>query len=196
MINLLPPDLKASYNYARRNVKLRRWVLLCLIALVGLGMIGTYGLLKFEQSTKDYNQRIATAQANLKKEHFAETQAKVKDINNGFQLTVKVLSQEILFSKLIQQVATSLPSKTVLTGLNIPQVQGAVDITASAADYNTATQIQINLSDPSNKIFSKADIVSINCSGKPNPYPCLVTIRALFAADNPYLFINSQGVKP
>ena len=199
MINLLPPDVKSGYSYARRNVGLRRWVMICLVALVGLGGIATYGLLSLHQSTNRYNHQIATSQALFKKENFSNVQQQVQDISNSFRLVVKVLGQEVLFSQLIQQIGATMPNNANLTGLNISQVQGALDITAVATDYNTASQVQVNLADPANKIFSKADIVGITCNSNTitNPhYPCTVTIRALFAANNPFLFINSRAAKP
>jgi hypothetical protein len=108
-----------------------------------------------------------------------------------------VLSKEILFSKLIQQVGAAMPANTSLNGLSINKVQGGIDLTASAVDYTAATQVQVNLSDAQNKIFTQADIVSINCSTgtssstQDTTYPCTVTIRALFAKNNPFLFINN-----
>lgn len=201
MINLLPPDVKQSYFYARRNVGLRKWLLACIIALIGLGALGTYGLLTIQQSTDRYNKDIAQAEAAFKQEQFSETQKRVQDISSNFKLVVKVLGQEVLFSKLLTQVATLIPPNASLSSLNISQTQGALDISAVAIDYKTATQVQINLADPDNKIFSKADIVSITCDSKNDSataakYPCTVSIRALFAANNPYLLINSKGVKP
>lgn len=199
MINLLPPEVKSSYSYAHRNVKLRHWVVVFMIALVGLGGIATYGLLKLHQSTVHYQHEIATTEAALKKEKFTETQKKVQDISSSFKLVVQVLGKEVLFSQLLKQIAAIIPAKANLTGLNISQTQGAIDISAITPDYNTATQVQINLADPGNKIFSKADIVSITCTSGENQnpgYPCSVTIKALFATDNPYLFVNSKGVKP
>ncbi|HEY5152556.1 MAG TPA: hypothetical protein VII55_01135 [Candidatus Saccharimonadales bacterium] len=199
MINLLPPDIKDGYRYARRNVSLRRWVVICLIALVGLGGLATYGLLSLHQSTVNYNGRIAASKKLFKQEDFAGTQAQVKDISNSFKLVVKVLGQEVLFSELLKQIAADIPANANLTGLNINQTQGALDIAAITTDYGTATQVQVNLADPANHIFSKADIVNITC----NPdnaldphYPCTVNIRALFASNNPFLFINSKAASP
>ena len=195
MINLLPPAIKDSYRYARRNVLLRRWVISVVIAFVGLGVIATFGLLTLHQSTNHYNNDIAVTQALFKKEQFAQTQTKVQDISNSFKLVVKVLSQEVLFSQLLKQVAATIPTSANLTGLNINQTQGALDISAIATDYNTATQVQVNLADPTNKILSKADIISITCGNvnatNPN-YPCTVNLRALFATNNPFLFVNSK----
>jgi hypothetical protein len=199
MINLLPPDLKNGYHYARRNIVLRRWLVFFLLAFIGLGMISTYGLLKLQQSTVSYNKQISDSQELFKKEHFTETEAQVKDMTSSFQLVVKVLQKEVLFSELLKQITTTIPSNANLTGLTISQVSGGIDLTAITTNYQTATQVQVNLADPANKIFSKADIVNISCGGTSSTsaqYPCTVNIRALFAANNPYLFIsNSSKVK-
>jgi len=201
MINLMPPELKTGYLYARRNVVLRKWIVAFLIALVGLGGLATYGLLTLKQSTVRYNDEIAATQATFLKEKSSDTQKQVQDISNNFKLVIKVLGQEVLFSQLIKQVAATIPSNANLTGLAITQTHGGIDITANATDYKTATQVQVNLSDPNNKIFSKADIVSIACASSTDTetvslYPCSVDIRALFAANNPFLFINSKSTKP
>jgi Tfp pilus assembly protein PilN len=196
MINLLPNEVKKNYAYARKNVSLRRWAIMFVFAFVGLMAIATYGLLDIQQSVSRYNKTVVTSEAMLQKENYTETQNKIKDTSGSFQLAVKVLEQEILFSKLIKQIGSSIPSNANLTGLNINQSQGAIDISAIATDYNTATQIQVNLDDPANKIFSKADIISITCnkdSASDPKYPCSVNVRALFSKDNPFLFINSKA---
>ncbi len=196
MINLLPPKVKTGYRYARRNVLLRKWVAAFLIALVGMGALATYGLLNIKQSTVNHNSQIAATEADFQKEKSVDTQKHVQDISNNFKLAVKVLSQEVLFSQLIKQIAAAIPANANLTGLTINQVQGGIDISANATDYQTATQVQVNLADPKNKIFSKADIISVACSGDGSTYPCTVNIRALFAANNPFLFINNTDAKP
>jgi hypothetical protein len=194
MINLLPPELKTGYTYGRRNVVLRKWVAMFLVALIGLAALGTYGLLAIKQSSIEYDKKISTAEQQLKRDKYEATQKQVKDLSGSFQLVVKVLGQEVLFSKLLQQMGKTIPANAALTGLNISQVKGGIDIAAGAADYNTASQVQVNLADPNNKIFSKADIVGINCSNtNTSLYPCTVNIRALFSDNNPYLFINSKG---
>lgn len=201
MINLLPPDIKSGYRYARSNVLLRQWVIIFVVALVGLGAIATFGLLTIHQSSRSYEKQIAASDALFQKENYTAVQKRVEDISGSFKLVVNVLGQEILFSQLIKQIATTIPPKANLTGLNINQAQSAIDITANAVDYNTATQVQVNLADPNNKIFSKADIVNVSCTSKTDAtptssaYPCTVNIRALFSNNNSFLFINSKGVK-
>lgn len=198
MINLLPPEVKTSYRYARSNVVLRQWVFMSAFALVGLGLIATYGLLTIQQSSSHYKKEIVASQAVFEKEDFAGTQKRAEEISSSFKLVVKVLEQEILFSELIQKIATTIPRGANLTGLTINQGQKAIDVTANAVDYATAAQVQVNLADAKNGIFSKADILSINCSSKsdtdgaPSPYPCTVNVRALFSNTDSFLFINKD----
>lgn len=197
MINLLPPETKQAYRYAMRNVSLTRWAIASFIGLIGVGLIATYGWLSLHQSTRDYDKQVASATTTLQKERLTQTEAQVEDISNSFKLVVKVLGQEVLFSKLLSQMAAVLPSGANLAGLNITGVQsgGGVDITAAATDYRTATQVQVNLADPTNKIFSKADIVSItqNKNAVDPSHPYQVVLRAQFAQNNPFLFINQKA---
>jgi len=208
MINLLPPDVKQSYQYARRNVRLTRWVFMLGFAFIGLAGLSVGGLWYLQQQARQYDSQIAAAESSLKQQDQAKVQKQVTDISNSLKLAVSVLSKEVQFSQLLKQLAVVTPSNATLSNLTISQVQGAVDITANTTDYNAATQLQVNLSDPANKIFSKADIITINCasasaaatgaSAVQSRYPCTATIRALFSDDNPFLFINGskQGSAP
>lgn len=197
MINLLPPELKESYHYAARNVQLVRWAVICSLSFVGLALVSTAGLIVIQQTTLSYTGQIASAQKSLKDQKLTETQAQVSDISSSLKLAVQVLSKEVLFSKLLAQMATIMPANAVLTNLNLTQAQTSVEVTALTTDYSAAAQLQVNMADPANKLFSKADLVSVNCGNQngDNRYPCTATIRALLAKNNPYLFINNGGTQ-
>jgi hypothetical protein len=197
MINLLPDEIKSSYGYARRNVSLRNWTIILLFSLAGLGSIGTYGLLMIHKQTQSYQDQVSSIQIQLKQDKLEETQKKIQDITIASKLAVQVLSQEVLFSKLITQIGSAMPSGTILTGLNINKVAGGLSLSAKATTYTSATQVQVNLADPANKIFGKVDIDNVSCSNQNAAdiaYPCTVTLRALFNTNNQFLFIN-QGKK-
>ncbi|HET8709039.1 MAG TPA: PilN domain-containing protein [Candidatus Saccharimonadales bacterium] len=204
MINLLPPAIKQDYRYAEANLHLIRWVVLFGVALVGLVLLSVGGMMHLQKSTDEFTRQIATQQASLQKQNLAGTQKQVTEMSNNLRLVVQVLSREVLFSKLFTQLGNAMPKNTVLTNLSISQTIGGIDITARATNYQSATQVQVNLADPANKIFSHADIQNITCSSGTDSgsdplsktYPCTVTIRALFADNNPFLFINSgKGAK-
>lgn len=195
MINLLPPDVKQNIAFARYNTKLVRWALAFIVAIVGICVVVVVGLAYMRESVSSYTIQISKTQGQLKLQKLDETQAKVEGISTSLKLVLQVLGQEVLFSKLIKQVGATIPANATLTDLKISKTDGAIDLTAAAADYNTATQVQVNLQDPANKIFDKADIVNITCAASStNPkYPCTVSIRAQFAKNNPFLFINTKA---
>ena len=195
MINLLPTDLKQEYLYARRNTSLRRWAFALLFGLVGVGLVTTGGLLYMQNSIDTYSRQVVQSEDSLKEQKLNETRKHSEDITNSLKLVVDVLSREVLFSKLLTQIAAVTPAQTSLTDLSINSVQGSLDITAVSSDYQSATQLQVNLQDPANKIFSKADIQNISCNPTATDpqHPCTVTLKALFATNNPFLFINKTS---
>jgi Tfp pilus assembly protein PilN len=195
MINLLPPDVKSNYHYARRNRTLLRWVTATSFCLLGGMLLVAGGYLYLRQSINSTQSQINVSQHQLDSQNLTKVQSQVTSISNNLKLAVQVLSKEILFSQLLQRLGTVTPDNAILTNLNITQAQGGVEIVAQTTNYDAATQLQLNLSDPKNQIFSKADIVSITCQSGENvgAYPCTVDIRALFATNNPFLFINAKG---
>lgn len=195
MINLLPAEVKQEYRYARSNQQLIRWSFAFLAAIVGVMFITGIGYFMLNSSINASQSTVATAKAQLSGEDINGVERQVASISENLKLMVDVLSKEVLFSKLLNQLGSITPSNAILTDLSISQSESAVDITAETADYQAATQLQINLASPSNQIFSKADIINITCvppaQALNSKYPCTATLRAAFTKDNPYLFINS-----
>lgn len=203
MINLLPEEYKKSFLYARKNTRLARWSM----AITGVALC--FALLIFggqwyiQQATKNYAKQVATTQSELDAQNITETQAKVQEVSNSLKLIDQVLSKQILFSKLIRQIGAAMPSGSVMSNIELPALEGGINISAEAKNYKTASQVQLNLADPRNKIFDKADIVSISCDSdsqeplqedeQADPYPCTVNVRAEFVKDNPFLFISKDG---
>ena len=197
MINLLPPEVKEDYRYARRNRQLAKWLLVFFFAILGVAAITGFGIFTMNNTSNTYKARIAATQADLASQDLNGVSKKVTEISGNLRLMVQVLSKEILFSKLLARLGNATPPNVALTNLSISQTESAIDITAQTSNYAAATQLQANLADPANKIFSKADIVSISCSSKGQlGYPCTANIRALFTANNPFLFINAGKATP
>lgn len=197
MINLLPPELKQQYIYGRRNTVLRRWAIAMAFGLLGVSVVTFAGLFLMEKSITDYRAQVKNSNQVLSEQQLDQTRQHAKDITASVKLAVDVLSKEIMFSKLITQIGKVTPTNAKLTDLNIGKDQASIDIKAVSADYTSATQLQVNLQDPTNKIFSKADIQTITCGANANDphYPCSITIKALFNENNPFLFINKNGTK-
>lgn len=194
MINLLPPESRKDMLYARKNSQLAKWLVYLIFALIGCVLIAIGGVLYLSQTTKSLEKQTAIARQSLQDQKIDETQKEIEQISNNVKLTTQVLSREILFSKLLTQLGSVLPANTTLQELQIDKLQGGITITALAKDIDSATQVQLNLQDPANKIFEKADIENIVCESEATKkYPCTAQIRALFSQQNPFLFISPTG---
>lgn len=194
MINLLPPETRNDMLYARRNTRLLKWSSILLFALLGVGIIIASGLIYLTETTKTIEKQNISAQAILKNQDLDETQKKVEEISGNVKLASDVLSREVLFSKVLRQLGAALPAQTSLQELEIDDLKGGLTLKAVASDIPSATQIQVNLQDPNNQLFDKADIESINCDASTqgnSSYPCTVQIRALFAKNNPYSYLHT-----
>lgn len=199
MINLLPPQVKTSMQFARKNTHMRRWAVGLLFCILATGATVGAGYLYLQQSARSYAAQVQKGNEQLKAQKLEETQAEVQDLTDSLKLVVQVLSREILFSKLITQIGAALPNGSVLSELSINKVQGGLDLRAATTDYQTATQVQVNLQDPKNKIFENADIINIQCNNQPaapeaarTQYPCTIQLRALFAKDSEFTFISKS----
>ncbi len=194
MINLMPPKNKQSMLYARRNNILLNWLLLTSLAVIGAIAIIFTGRLYIAYTTDSYQKTVNENKLQLKNQKLEETKAQLQDISNSFKLVVDVLNKEVLFSKLLQDIGGAMPPGASLQNLSISQINGGIDLQAAAKNYQTGTQIQVNLQDPHNKVFDKADLISITCGNDPSvDYPCQVSIRASFSKNSPYLFANSSA---
>jgi Tfp pilus assembly protein PilN len=202
MINLLPPDIQTSLGYTRKNTKLRRLAigLATLLAAIVLTFFG--GLIYLKQTSKALSKQVEISKNQLALQDQANVKKQVEDLSGTLKLVAQVLSKEVLFSKLLKQVGSVMPVGSVLTALSINQLSGGLDLQAKATDYQTATQVQLNLQDPKSVLFEKVDIVNVQCQSisTADPiaakYPCTVQMRALFSKTNPFLFISPTGVKP
>lgn len=195
MINLLPTDYRKNLLYARRNTALRKWAGALVIASLGAMLIVAGGFFYLQNEVRQQSRTLAASQANLKSQDIDGTRKELETISSNTKLILQVLEREILFSKLLRQLGSILPANTALQQIEIDELQGGLALQAGAANIEAATQLQVNLEDPENKIFQKADIENINCSEpiEGSPYPCTVTLRALFNNDNPYRYISSGG---
>lgn len=191
MINLLPLQQREAIMYARRNTKLLRWVIGLAIVMVLMVLLWAVGYAVIDRSIASYEQQIASKEVDLQNQQAGETEQRVQAFSNNMKLIVKVLSQQVVFSQLFREVGAVMPPGTVLSNLDISEVDGGIDLVIQAENYDAATQAQVNL-EAENKLFEKADIISVTC-GSAGQYPCTANLRALFTSNNPFLFLNQSS---
>lgn len=192
MINLLPPSYADAIRYGRQNSVLRKWLIGTALAIGGLIVIIVSGWVYINQQSNNLQKSIDATNQQLKEQNLAQVQKEAKEITGDVNVIDKLLSQEVRFSELIQAIGDIMPPGTALGTLSLSnKVAGGIDLTANAADGASVAQIATNLSDPKNQLFTKADIVSVNCDNNPNQaYSCTVILRALFSTSAQTKFLS------
>ncbi len=197
MINMLPGEYAEVIRHGKHNETLIRWLLAELAAIVGLVVILGFGWLYLNHQTLILNSAINTGKQHLEEQNISKVRQDADQISNDIKTINQVLGLEIRFSDLMQEIGKAMPPGTVLGGLTLAKVDGSIDLSASAKDYTSAAQIALNLSDPKNKIFSRADIVNVNCTALDTAYKCNVVLKALFDKTSQNRFLNiAAGESP
>lgn len=194
MINLMPPAQKEALAYARRNARLVKVMSVIFVALLGALVITVGSLFYLRQSTSSVQKSINESKSGLAAQNETQVLQQAKDMSDNLKLALDVLSNEILFSQLLNKIGEIMPSGTVLEGLSLSnEVFGiGIDLEVGARNYESGSRAYVNLNDKNNALFEKADLIDINCNdeSRDGPYPCLVNIRALFAKDNPFKLVG------
>lgn len=86
MINLLPPDVKTNYRYARRNRTLLRWISICGIGLLGAIILTGFGYVYMDSTTATFEKQTAAANEQLKIQNITGVQKQVTDISNKIKI--------------------------------------------------------------------------------------------------------------
>jgi hypothetical protein len=192
MINLLPPKHSESIRFARQNTVLIKWLIGMAIATLILPIIMISGWFYINQQTKNVQKTINLNNQQLKAQNLVDVQKDAKEITGDITVINKILSQEIKFSELIKAIGDIMPTGTELGTLSLSnKVSGGIDIVAKAQYGSSVPLIVANLTDPQNKLFEKADVVSVTCeTSLTKPLPCTVNLRAVFSKDAQTRFLS------
>lgn len=193
MINMLPGEYVEVIRHSKSNDQLIHWILAVMAAIAGLIVILGFGWLYLNHQNTVLNSDIARGKQQLEEQNIAQVRKDAEQISKDIKTINQVLGREIRFSALMQEIGKAMPPGSILGGLTLTKVDGSIDLTASAKDYTTGAQVALNLSDPKNNIFSRADIVSINCTSADTQYKCGVVLKALFDKTSQNRFLNIPG---
>jgi hypothetical protein len=193
MINLLPPEYATLIRYGRRNAVLRKWLIGAALAIVGLVIIILSGWAYFNHQSSSLKAHIDASHGQLKAQNLAQVQKDADEISGDIKVINQVLSREIDFAGLMQKMGTVMPPGSILGSVTLSKVDGAMDLTVNAKDHVTAVQAAVNLGDPANNIYTRVDVVNINCTSQDTLYKCNATLKALFGKGTQNKFLNVPG---
>ncbi len=190
MINMLPGDYVETIRHSKNNEYILHWMGATIAAIVILIIILASGWLYLNHEVKNLSVEISSGKNDLVTQNLEGVKKDASKISNDIKTINQILGKEVRFSKLIQSIGQVMPPGTVLDGLTLTKADGSIDLTASSKDYKSGAQIAANLSDEKNGIFSRADIISLNCTSADTEYKCSIVLKALFSKDSQAKFLN------
>lgn len=163
MINLLPYEYKDEIRAARTNVVLVRYITILLLAALVLGglVVGAYAALN---DTKAHAE-VKAAENTTRLTQFQETKFRADGFRSDLATAKTILDSNISFSKLIYEIADTVPTGVVLDDLTLdPAAFGSsVTMNASAKTFNDASRLR-DAFIANNQVFSNVQVQTIRSS--------------------------------
>lgn len=186
MINLLPEDSKKEIRAARANVTLLNYMLVLCFGVIFLALIsvGVYFVLAASQS--DAKKLIAVS--NSKSSAYASAETQGAALRSGLSSAKTILSQEVLYTKILTGIAALMPTGVVLNGINLSPSTLGVPTTLQFYAKTTQDAIALKNGFEKSPLFSNVSFVTLanSATGQSSDYPVNATLS---------LIINSKAAK-
>lgn len=180
MINLLPPNTKKQMRAARSNVLLLRYNFLLIGALVFvlIAIGGTY----FYLDTAKGNAEQLIEDSQTQAGRYASVQQDAESYRQKLATAKQILDQDVAYTKVILEIAKTLPSGVVIDKLSLDAKTfgSPTTFTARARDYQSALNLKDSLSDSS--LFYNVSIASMSGGGGEG-YPININLNVTIQKD-------------
>src|SRR5579872_6188924 len=104
MINLLPPAYRQTLRSHYLHTIARYWLAVIWLSTAGLVVVLAGGWFYINQQSNDLRQSIATTNQELATQNLSQVQKEAKTLTGNIKTINQVLSRELRFSDLIQDI--------------------------------------------------------------------------------------------
>lgn len=166
MINLLPPAEKEAIRFGRHNTHTFHYLLLVLATGIGLITILIFGLILVSREERLLKNLAGDKQAALS--GYSQELGQAKVLAQRIDTIAALLDRETAFSKLLPSIGAVVPAGTTINGLELDTTDAnTLSINGESTTQNGPSVFRENLA-KTDKLFSRADIVSITLVEKEN----------------------------
>ena len=181
MINLLDTETQRHYRAARLNLKLRGYLTLLLITLVLIVALFGFGVFLTRSERAIAERELAQGEQSVAR--YASVKKEAEDFSANLKIAKAILSQEVLYSDMMVQIARTLPSSAVLSSLVLDQATLQKPITLAARVKTKEDSVILKNTLEDSPLFERVNLNSINeqpvfpgTKGIPRTYPVVVTL--------------------
>lgn len=199
MINLMPDYMREEVGFARRNYVLVKWLMAITVVIIGVGCMTVFGQYYIGRNAKTLEAAAEITQERISAQNLQATQTDIQSLSNNFTAVTQLLKRQLLFSRMFVKIGSIVPSGAILRDITLSTTtSAAIDLNVIAINRDAATQAFVNISDPANGLFDKADLLSVSCStvsaessDLTSKYPCSAMIKVVIKTDSSFYFLNS-----
>ena len=191
MINLLGPEDKKQLRAARVNTILLRYYFLAILVIAGAGGILAGGFYIADQNKN--SSKVELSQAENDTADYTTVRQQAETFSNNLKMAKQILATEVVYSKMITDIANTIPARTILTSLYLtPEtISKKMELSFKTKSYDQGIQLKTSLEN--SDLFSDVSITNITSKGQEGggAYPTDVNISAKFHPRN--ILANNSG---
>lgn len=132
-INLLPPEIKEQYEFAKKNRSIFSWITSLFFVMVVFTGFSYYGYLFLKEKLEAAESEVSKKEQTIREDKDIEKDA--KNLSDRLQVYKKIDKERIYWSKAIEEIANRTPSNLYLINIKATddtKIRGS--ITGSAVD--------------------------------------------------------------
>lgn len=191
MINLLPANVKQDIGYARKNKVIWTWIVVLWVFLLAIVLVICVGTFFISQRASNLNRLVEISEQRVKDQNLAEYQKKAETFSNDLNTAVKLLENQLLFSKIIRTIGSVLPPSVTLETLTYSVEEEVLTLNLVGPNQSaiaTAFQNITNSQEISKNLFTKADLVKVECN--PGEAACKGEVVVLLDKNSEFYLLN------
>lgn len=169
MINLLPYDEKRQIRASRLNSVLMRYFVILWVGGFFVAAVFATSYITLT-NTKDSADSLLT-QNQTKSSAYASVQQQAEQISSNLSLARNVLSQQILYSKVLTGIAQVTPQGTVIDKLTLSPATFGTSISLQAYAKSSDDALALKTAYQSSPIFSNVTIQNLSGGGNNTSSP-------------------------
>jgi Tfp pilus assembly protein PilN len=179
MINLLPDNMKTEIQAARTNVTLVKYIIVLCLGIVFLCSISAVVYFTLLSAKESAEAIIADNAAKSSSYNSVRTQA--NSLRSDLASVKTLLDQEVVYTKVITNIAKIMPSGVVLDALSLSPATLGTPTTFQVYAKTTEDALKLKSNLQQSSLFSEATFQSLTSSTQNNAagYPITATLSVV-----------------
>jgi hypothetical protein len=160
--------------------------------LLGIMAITIVGQFYIKSNVSNLNKTIESTKQRINDQSLETRQAEISSFANNLKTVSSLLSDQLLFSKIITSLGEILPNGVTVLNIDFRSTDSTIKLQLIGADEKAVTQGFVNISSAPSNLIQTADLENVDCSGQGG---CTASVTILLNKDSEFYFLNDISKK-